>query len=290
MANKKSTKPGVVCIIGPGMIGGSVGLGLRKKRLAGQVIGVGHRRASLTKALKMGAIDTATLDLEEGVREADIVIICTSVELIPEMAAKAIPAMKRGSVLTDVGSAKRGIVEFVERARRNDIAFVGGHPIAGSERRGIDAAKADLFVGSVCILTPVNRRRGEKALRRVKAMWQGLGAKVHLLSPAEHDRTLASTSHLPLLLASALVNTVGAKKLPYAGPGFRDMTRIASSDAGLWRDILLQNRREVIQALKSFKKELDALESAIDGKKAAALHSRLKRAKRLRDSITRDRK
>jgi prephenate dehydrogenase len=290
MANKKSTKPGVVCIIGPGMIGGSVGLGLRKKRLAGQVIGVGHRRASLTRALKMGAIDTATLDLEEGVREADMVIICTSVELIPEMAAKAIPAMKRGAVLTDVGSAKRGIVEFVERARRNDIAFVGGHPIAGSERRGIDAAKADLFVGSVCILTPVNRRRSEKALRRVKAMWQGLGAKVHLLSPAEHDRTLASTSHLPLLLASSLVNTVGAKKLPYAGPGFRDMTRIASSDAGLWRDILLQNRREVIQALKSFKKELDALESAIDGKKAAALYSRLKRAKRLRDSVTRDRK
>ncbi|MHC4196474.1 MAG: prephenate dehydrogenase [Planctomycetota bacterium] len=288
MANKKSTKPGVVCIVGPGMIGGSVGLGLRKKRLAGQVIGVGHRRASLTKALKMGAIDTATLDLEEGVREADIVIICTSVELIPEMAAKAIPAMKRGAVLTDVGSAKRGIVEFVERARRNDIAFVGGHPIAGSERRGIGAAKADLFVGSVCILTPVNRRA--EALRRVRTMWQGLGAKVHLLSPAEHDRTLASTSHLPLLLASALVNTVGAKKLPYAGPGFRDMTRIASSDAGLWRDILLQNRRDVLQALKSFKKELDALESAIDGKKAAAVYLRLKRAKRLRDSITRDRK
>jgi prephenate dehydrogenase len=272
------------------MIGGSVGLGLRKKRLAGEVIGVGHRRASLTRALKMGAIDTATLDLEEGVREADIVIICTSVELIPEMAARAIPAMKRGAVLTDVGSAKRGIVEFVERARRNDIAFVGGHPIAGSERRGIDAAKADMFVGSACILTPVNRRRSEKALRRVKAMWQGLGAKVHLLSPAEHDRTLASTSHLPLLLASSLVNTVGARELPYAGPGFRDMTRIASSDAGLWRDILLQNRREVIQALKSFKKELDALESAIDGKRAAALYSRLRRAKRLRDSVTHDRK
>ncbi len=290
MADKKSTKLGVVCIVGTGMIGGSIGLGLRKKRLARRVVGVGHRRASLTKALKMGAIDSATLDIKEGVREADMVIMCTSVELIPEMAAEAVPAMKRGAILTDVGSTKRRIVEFVECIGRDDIAFVGGHPIAGSEQRGIGAARADLFKGCVCILTPVNRSRSEKALRRVKAMWQGLGAKVHLLSPDEHDRTLASTSHLPLLLASSLANTVGPKKLPYAGPGFRDMTRIASSDPALWRDILLQNRRDVLRALKSFKKELDAMESAIDGEKAAALYSRLMRAKRLRDSITRDRK
>lgn len=285
MARKKKTgrNLGIVSIVGPGLIGGSIGLGLRKNGLCESVIGIGHRRVSLAKALRMGAIDEATQDIEKGVAEADVVILCTSVRLIPDMAARAIPAMKRGAILTDVGSTKREIVETVGRIRRKDTAFIGGHPIAGLEKRGIDAARKDLFEGSVCILTPTGRNMG--ALRTIKAMWQGLGARVHTLSPKEHDKTLASTSHLPLLLAASLVNMVGTKKLPFTGPGFRDMTRIASSDPVLWCDILLQNRREVLAALASFEKELDALKFAMDKKRPGRLSSRLLRAKRLRDTL-----
>ncbi|MFQ5861755.1 MAG: prephenate dehydrogenase [Candidatus Brocadiales bacterium] len=283
MVRKKVNNLGIVSIVGPGLIGGSIGLGLKKNGLAKSVIGVGHRQVSLKKALKMGAIDRATLDVRKGVRDADIVILCTSVRLIPEMAAKAIPAMKPGAILTDVGSTKRRVVEFVKAIKRKDIAFIGGHPIAGSEQRGIGAARHDLFKGCICILTPTNWNT--RALQTIKSLWRGLGAKVHLLSPDEHDQTLASTSHLPLLLAASLVNTVGAKKFPYSGPGFRDMTRIASSDPGLWRDILLQNRREVLEALALFQKELRSLKSTIYERKSEKLSSRLMRAKRLRDAI-----
>ena len=283
MVMARVDKLGTVCIVGPGLIGGSIGLGLKKKGLAELVIGVGRRSPSLTKALKLGAIDRATQDIEKGASDADIVILCTSVRLIPQMAAKAVPVMKRGAILTDVGSTKQHIVKCIQDIKRKDIPFIGGHPIAGSERRGIEAAKADLFEGRLCILTPAGRNAG--ALRTIKALWQGLGAKINILSPDEHDRTLAATSHLPLILAASLVNTVGAKRLPYTGPGFRDMTRIASSDPELWCDILLQNRRKVLDALKLFQKELNSIKLAIHEEKPARLSSQLMRAKRLRDAL-----
>lgn len=283
---KTTKKLGTVCIVGPGLIGGSIGLGLKKRRLAGTVIGVGHRRVSLTKAVKMGAVDRTTQDIGEGVHDADIVILCTSVRLIPEMAAAAIPAMKHGAVLTDVGSTKGQIVELIEgMAEEEGVEFIGGHPVAGSEQRGVAAARAGLFEGAVCILTPTGGHA--RALRKIKSLWRGLGARVHVMTPDEHDRTLAATSHLPLLLAASLANTVDEKKLPYCGPGVRDMTRIASSDPELWRDILLQNRHEVLGVLNVFQKELDSLKSAIDGRWSRVLSAKLMRAKRLRDKIAR---
>ncbi len=283
MSRNTAKNLGTVSIIGPGLIGGSIGLGLKKNRLAKSVIGIGHRRVSLAKALKMGAIDRATQNIAKGVRDADIVILCTSVRLIPEMAARAIPSMKRGAVLTDVGSTKGEIVALIEEMKREGIAFIGGHPVAGSEQRGVAAARGDLFKGSVCILTPTDCKVQE--LREVKSLWRGLGARVRVMSPEEHDRTLAVTSHLPLLLAASLVKTVGKGKLPYCGAGLCDMTRIASSDPALWCDILLQNRREVLSALAVFQKELDSLKSTIDGRWSRILSSRLMRAKRLRDTI-----
>lgn len=279
---KRANSLGVVSIIGPGLIGGSIGLGLRRKGLARAVIGVGHRRVSLRKAVKLGAIDWATLDVKKGVRDADIVILCTSVGLIPEMAARAIPAMKSGAILTDVGSTKRRIVESIESITSDGITFVGGHPIAGSEHRGIEAARHDLFKGHTCILTPTNRT---PALQKIKSLWRGLGSKVLIMSPDEHDQILASISHLPLLLAATLVNATSTKKLRYAGPGFRDVTRIASSNPMLWRDILQQNRREVLKALSSFQKELGSLKSMMQKEGPEKLLAWLMRAKRLRDAI-----
>ena len=281
---------GIVSIIGPGLIGGSIGLGLKARNLAGRVIGVGHRDASLEKALEMHAVDHATKDLKEGVREADIVILCTSVKLIPVIAKKVMPWMKVGSIITDVGSTKRGIVEKIMALNRGSrsisdkgVKFIGGHPLAGSEQRGITAARPDLFQGATCILTPTG---GDSQARDVvKGMWEALGAKVRFLSPKEHDLIMAFISHLPQLVATSLVNTLQPGQLAFTSRGFKDLTRIASSDPTLWRDILLQNREALLEAINDFQKEIALLKKALLEKNSKRLFARLKRAKSRRNKL-----
>jgi prephenate dehydrogenase len=283
---------GVVSIIGPGLIGGSIGLGLKERKLARRVIGVGHRDSSLEKALEMHVVDQATKDLREGVKEADLVILCTSVGLIPEMAERVIPWMKDSSILTDVGSTKGSIVERVNALSRAGVEFIGGHPLAGSERRGVEAARPDLFEGAICILTPVRQNgRGSPstASRRASAviggMWEALGARVESLSPEEHDLVIAFISHLPQLVATSLVNTLRPGQLPFTARGFKDLTRIASSDPSLWKDILLQNRKALLEAITDFQKEIAQFKKALVKKDSGQLLVRLKRAKKRRDKL-----
>ncbi|MFN3467955.1 MAG: prephenate dehydrogenase [Candidatus Brocadiales bacterium] len=280
----------MVSIVGPGLIGGSIGLGLKARNLARRVVGVGHRDASLKKALEMRAIDHATKDLGEGVRDADIVILCTSVKLIPEIAKKIMPWMKVGSILTDVGSTKGCIVKKIRalsRGSRNipdrGVKFIGGHPLAGSEQRGIAAARPDLFQGATCILTPVDRNA--QARDTVKGMWEALGAEVRFLSPEEHDLIIAFISHLPQLVATCLVNTLRPGQLAFTARGFKDLTRIASSDPSLWQDILLQNREALLEAITDFQNEIVLIKKILLGKDSKRLFARLKRAKTRRDSL-----
>ncbi len=249
---------GIVSIIGPGLIGGSIGLGLKGQKLAKRVIGVGHRDASLEKALKMHAIDHATKDLRKGVREADVVILCTSVKLIPEIAKKVVPWMKESSILTDVGSTKRYIVEEIKALGREGVEFIGGHPLAGSEQRGIEAARS----------------------------WEALGARVRFLSPEEHDLMMAFVSHLPQVVSTSLVNTLRPGQLAFTAKGFKDTTRIASSDPALWQDILLQNRKALLEAITGFQKEIALVKKALMNKNSKQLFTRLKRAKARRDNLT----
>lgn len=283
---------GIVSIIGPGLIGGSIGLGLKGRKLAKRVIGVGHRDISLEKALEMHAIDQATKDLKEGVREADIVIICTSVGLIPEMAERIMPWLKAPSILTDVGSTKGSIVERIKASSRGGVEFIGGHPLAGSERRGVEAASADLFQGATCILTPLAKNglsspsySSRRARSVVKGMWETLGAKVRILSPEEHDLIMAFVSHLPQLVATSLVNTLRPGQLSFTARGFKDLTRVASSDPALWRDILLQNRKALLEAITDFQKEIVLIKKALVRKDSKQLFARLKRAKSRRDNL-----
>src|SRR3989338_5752554 len=289
---QKQGSLGIVSIVGPGLIGGSIGLGLKERKLVRRVVGVGHRDASLEKALEMHAVDHATRDLEEGVREADIVILCTSVKLIPEIAEKILPWMKAGSVLTDVGSTKEHIVEQIRAVIRGarspvkGVGFIGGHPLAGSEQRGIAAARPDLFQGATCILTPPKAdRRDSRSRGIVKGMWEALGAKVKFLSPEGHDLIIAFISHLPQLVATSLVNTLRPGQLAFTAPGFRDVTRIASSDPALWQDILLQNREALLEAITDFQKELALVKSVLLERDSRRLFARLKRAKGRRDSL-----
>lgn len=274
---------GIVSIVGPGLIGGSIGLGLKKRGLASQVIGVGHRKTSLKKALDMGAIDKATQNLKEGVRQADIVILGTSVRQIPEMAKKVMPWMKGSSILTDVGSTKAHIVEKIEALRRKDVEFIGSHPLAGSERRGVEAASPDLFQGATCVLTTVGKN--SRARKRIKELWEGLGAQVRFLSPEEHDRILAFTSHLPHLLAASLVNSVKAHQRPFVGRAFKDLTRVASSDPNLWVDICLENRVELLKAIKALQVEIKTFKEVLQKRDKRRLLSGLKKAKTSRDRL-----
>jgi len=252
-----------VTIVGVGLIGGSIGLAIKKKNLSERVTGVGHRRESINLALRIGAIDEGCLDLSSGVRQADLTIFGTAVSLIPELARKAMPFFKSGSLLTDVGSTKAQLCGEIRSFLRRDLEFVGCHPLAGSEKRGVKHAKADLFEEATCILTPPGGRK-TAAAKRLKDFWESLGARVVFMSPEKHDRIAAEVSHLPHLIAGALVLYLSEEAEPYIASGFRDATRIARSDSLIWRDIFLTNRAETLAALERFERHLSRLRSILE--------------------------
>jgi prephenate dehydrogenase len=273
-----------VCIVGVGLIGGSLGLALRGRRLVRSVVGVGHRSASIHRALAMGALDSATLRLAEGVKDADLVVLATAVGLIVEMGEQAAADLRPGCIVSDVGSTKSHIVHRLEGALGDAVHFVGAHPIAGSEKRGIDAARADLFEKSVCVLTPTLRTDAE-ALRRLAELWAAVGAKVATLSPEEHDVVLARTSHVPHLTAGALIGLLAERDALFVGTGLRDTTRVASGDAGLWTDIILTNREAVLKAMESLSEKVSELRRAVQTNDRDKLTSLLDAAARRRDRL-----
>jgi len=250
-------------IVGVGLIGGSLGLALKERDLASDVVGVGYRDSTLKFAEGRGAIDRWTLDTAEGVADADLVVLCTPVGLVAEKAAAALPAMKPGSILTDVASTKAVITEKVEAILPDGVAFVPAHPMAGSEKRGNDSARADLFEGARCILTPTDKTPAE-AVAIVTKMWEGVGATVETLDVDVHDRIVAQISHLPHLVAPAILNAADPLSLPYAASGLKDTTRIAASDVKLWIDIFKDNRENALEALSRFGEEMHALRDALD--------------------------
>ncbi len=278
-----------VVIVGPGLIGGSLGIALRAAGLAGRVVGVGHRQESLDAALELGAVDEATFDLEGAVADADLVVLAVSVGRIPELASRAAPQMKNGAVLTDVGSVKAPICSAVEALLRTPsrprVRFVGGHPLAGSEKRGVRAARSDLFRDALCILTPSRVTDPDgTALSRVRDMWQAVGCRVRELPPELHDELVAEISHLPHVVAACLINAVSDGALDLAGSGFADTTRVASGDPGLWRDICMANSRAVDKALHTFAEQVRTFRKALASGDADAIDDCLRGAKERRDA------
>lgn len=276
-----------VTIVGVGLIGGSLGLALRERKLVGRVLGVGHRQVSMDKALEMGAVDEATLDLTEAVRDADLVVLCTAIRLITELGEKAVPHLKSGCIVSDVGSAKSEIVRKFEEVLPEDVHFVGAHPIAGSEKRGIQFARADLFVGAVCVLTPTSRTNAGAA-RRLADLWGEVGAKVATLSPDEHDTILARTSHLPHLAAVTLIHMLQGSDTSFVGTGLRDTTRVASSDVDIWCDIFLTNREAVLKAMADFGTRMSELRRAVEAGDRDSLAALLAAARGRRDDLWHD--
>jgi prephenate dehydrogenase len=253
---------GTVAIIGVGLIGGSIGMTVRARRLAAEVVGVGRDPAKLDQAGRLGAVDRGTTDLSEAVADADLVVVCTPVSQVAEDVDRVATAAPSHVLVTDAGSAKRQIVEAVEQNPRSAAVFVGAHPLAGSEQAGVTSARADLFEGRVCVLTPTPRTRPER-IRRALSFWTALGCRVVELGPSEHDEILAYTSHLPHALASALAASVPEEWLPLAAGAYRDGTRVAAADTGLWTAIFRDNRGPLLKALGTLRGCLDAFEYAL---------------------------
>ena len=273
---------GTIAIVGVGMIGGSIGLAVKKRRLAREVIGVFRRRSSLNKAIARRAADWGTLDVARGVSRADLVIIAADVGIIPALAKKASVHMRRGSVLTDVGSVKAGIVAALEKTLPRGVVFVGAHPMAGSEKTGVDHADADLFEGAVSIVTRT-RRTDKRALREIVRFWRSLGARVVVMDPNLHDKRVSMVSHLPHVAALGLCLAQDEKDLAYAAGGFKDATRIASSDPEMWADILKANRAHVLVALDKLIAELGAVRRDLSRRDFRRVLLKIERAKAIRD-------
>jgi len=276
-----------VAIVGVGLIGGSIGMALRERGLARHVVGIGRRMTSLRTARQMGAVTRTTLDLARGVARAELVIVCTPVGRIAGDVRTAAQACKAGALLTDVGSTKAEIVAALEGELPRHTRFVGSHPVAGGEKSGPAAATADLLVGRTVIVTPSAVTRDDD-YEAIAALWSSLGAGVVRMSPADHDRILAATSHLPHMAASALAAATPEGDLPLVASGWLDTTRVAAGDAELWQQILSSNRAHVLKALARYEGVLASLRRALERGDNAKLVEILAEAKRRRDKPAND--
>jgi len=282
-----------VAILGLGLIGGSLARALRQSGFSQRFIGYGHREPSLRRGVELGVIDDFTLDLDEVIGQADILVVCAPTLVAADMLREILPRLGRGdgnTVITDVASVKGSLRDAaVETLGAMPPQLVLAHPIAGSEQSGVDASSAELFVDHRVILTPV-AGNDPAALELIRALWTSAGAEVVDMAVDEHDAVLAATSHLPHLLAYALVDALARSPASedifrFAAGGFRDFTRIASSDPAMWRDIAIANRVALLAAIDSFGDHLGQLRQAVEDGNAEQLFNTFSRAKRARDEF-----
>jgi prephenate dehydrogenase len=277
-----------LAIVGVGLLGGSVAKAARLGGLARRIVGVGRDPERLRPAVDDGTLDAAVIDLDAGVREADLVLLAAPVLAIEGLLERVWRAAPDGAVVTDVGSTKRNIVRAAERlAATRPFAFVGSHPLAGSEQAGYKVARPDLFRGATVVVTPTETT-ALPALKKTTEFWEALGARVTSLDPETHDRTVAAISHLPHLIACALVDgavRVEPGALDLAARGFRDTTRIAAGDPDMWTEIFLANRDALTAGVQAFRVALDDLQRAIDAGGTDALRAELARIKAVRERL-----
>jgi prephenate dehydrogenase len=273
-----------VAIVGVGLIGGSIGLAVRQRGIADSIVGVGRRQASLRTARRVGAVTHTTIDLAKGVAEAELVVVCTPVGRIVDDVREAARHCPEGALITDAGSTKRRIVEALDEGLPRGCRFLGSHPLAGGEKAGAAHAKSDLFEGRIAILTPTKNTRAED-FDTLEGFWSALGSVVLQMSPVDHDRALAMTSHLPHLVAAALALVQPECYYRLSGAGLLDTTRIAAGDPGLWQQIFAHNRENMVAALEQFEAQLAALRTAVQQGDAAALENLLAAAKKNRDAL-----
>ncbi|RJG23897.1 prephenate dehydrogenase [Massilia cavernae] len=279
---------GKVVIFGVGLIGGSFALALKAAGAAGTIVGVGRSPQAMARALELGIVDAVAASVQDAMRGADLVLIATPVAQTQAILASLLPYLEPRTVVTDAGSTKSDVVAAARAALGERVGqFVPGHPIAGRESNGPDAAIPDLYIGKKAVLTPLPENEPAD-VERVASAWRACGAVIHQLSPQEHDKVFAAVSHLPHLLAYALVDDIANKPhagllFQYAASGFRDFTRIAGSSPEMWRDISLANRDALLGELDAYLAQLTGLRAALaaaDGARLERVYANAQRARR----------
>ena len=276
-------------IIGAGLLGGSIGLAARASGLAKRVSALVRRPESVAECQALGIADEVTLDPAEAVTGADLIVLCTPISGMAGLAKRTLPDLKPGAVITDVGSTKQQLVAALTPLCAGAGArFIGSHPMAGSDQTGPGAARADLFDGSVCVLTPTTDTHAD-TLATVNDFWTSLGSRPIVMPADTHDRLVARCSHLPHLLASTLVRRVldaahGEQQTQLCATGFRDMTRLAAGSPVMWRDIVGSNRDDILAAIDEFANELGELRGLIAGDSPEAIEAWLQQAKVARNN------
>ena len=278
-------KPGsTVAIVGVGLIGGSAGMAVRKRLAGVQVVGIGRNRNRLNKAIKLGAVDQVTTSWEQGVADADLVIVCTPVGQIVRHVRQLAGFCKPGAIITDAGSTKQTIVRGLAKGLPQGISFVGSHPMAGSDKSGVGFAEANLYEDRTVVITPI-ASTSDLARKTVKRFWKQLGAKVVEMKPAEHDRAVAMISHLPHVVSSVLSSSATAEQLKLAATGWSDMTRIAAADPELWLQIFNENKNDVLRCIDSYMKKLDKFRQALETDNQRIMLRYLETGKQNRDAL-----
>jgi len=281
-----------LAVIGVGLIGGSFALALKEAGAVGQVVGCGRTVANLQDAMGLGALDDATTDPVEAVEDADVVMLAVPIRSMAPLADKIGHHLKNGAVVTDVGSTKEIVLGELFAILPPHVQVVAGHPIAGSEKTGAQAAEADLYKGRRTILIE-DKRTDREALELVKKLWETVGAKVELMSAHQHDVALGAVSHLPHMVAYALCDAVleWDEELPmirFSAGGLRDFTRIAESSPQMWRDICLDNAHVIVDAIDRYMKALSEIRREVDDKDGAALAERFSGCREIRKRIVRE--
>ncbi len=279
-----------VAIIGVGLMGGSFALAMKGSGFRGRIIGIGRREEKLVKAKERGIIDEYSTVVSDGVKGADLIILAIPVGKFEVVVNEIRGRLKRGAIVTDVGSVKGEMVRRLETMMPEGVSFVGAHPIAGSESSGMESANADIFKGAICIITP-GSQTDKNALEVISSLWKAIGSKVIIMNPEEHDFIYAAVSHLPHVIAYALINTILNIKddiLPYGGRGLRDMTRIALSPTELWRDICIYNRKNILNTLKNFSSSISRIIEIMENSDWVALEKEFERASRGRRLLESD--
>lgn len=276
-----------VTILGVGLIGASFALALKKYELCDEIIGYGRREENLARAKGKKIIDSYDLDPAKACDGADLILFATPVGIFIDIAKKIRSSFKKNTIVTDVGSVKGKLVRDMEKLMPEGVFFVGGHPIAGSDRSGIDTAAAEIFKTAKCIITPTENA-DKDALEKIISLWERFGSLIKLINPDEHDRIYAAVSHLPHLIAYEIVNTVAdieSSYFAFSGQGFKDTTRIASSHPDVWRDICLLNKDNLLEYVEIFKSNLDRVSQYLRANDSESIERDFKNARTLREGL-----
>ena len=273
-----------ISVLGMGLLGASITLRILRSFPNVKTYGYSHRAITRKKARQLGVADIISDDINECVADCDIVILATPICTFENIFKQIRNSLSDGSIVTDVGSVKVLPHRWAEKQLGRNIHYVGSHPIAGSEKRGVEYARDDLFVESQCIVTRT-KNTNSKAFGIIKKFWAKIGCKVIMMSPAEHDRILASISHVPHITAAALLNATDDEKIKYSGKGFIDMTRVASGASSVWTDIFLTNSDNTAKGIDKVIKELTRLKTAVKKKSRSQIEKQLSKAMKTRDSL-----